>query len=320
MSKYSIEISERQEQDIENCIIITGAPRSGTTLLGKIVSTFENLEYFFEPPTLYMISCLVSAGHIPKPAAADLLKIYLYEDLFLESVHGRKINLRPNDDSLILNSIPWKEVVDRWQNIQNRNDAMKIIDENSVRCAFKMPNIMDSLDFFCEYLKNCQIVLIVRDGREVVRSLIKKGWLQEEALKNEIWPYQRTTEKVRVPYWVESDYYEEWNHWSEATRAAYMWLIHSKIANDWVKDNSISNDRLIIVRYDELLSEPEETVNDLLEFLNCSKTKNSNHQIKEIREPSKINLKELTDFYSQVDKRILDKFVRVNQLWGYDKN
>lgn len=317
LSQYTFEISDRQNKDLQNCIILTGAPRSGTTLLGKIVSTFQNVDYHFEPPTLYMISCLVAAGQLSRPVAADLLKIYMYEDLFLESIHGRKVNLRTSDDSYILNSISRQELDDRWQSIKNRDDAIQWVKNHSSRFAFKMPNIMDSLDFFCETFERSQVILIVRDGREVVRSIIRKGWVKEEALKNKLWPYRKTKGNVRVPYSVETDHVQQWLDWNEATRACYMWMVHAKIAHDFANSNSLGPTRFHIVRYDHLLEDPVITIDKLIGFLNCGLSSASQSRMGEIKKPDSSKEGNLTDFYDQVDPQLLSEFKSVNQLWGY---
>lgn len=317
LSQYTFEISDRQNKDLQNCIILTGAPRSGTTLLGKIVSTFQNVDYHFEPNTLYMISCLVASGQLPRPVAADLLKIYMYEDLFLDSIHGRKVNLRTSDDSYILNSISQKELDDRRQNIQNRADAMKWIETKSLRLAFKIPNIMNSLDFFCETFERSQVILIVRDGREVARSLIRKGWLKNKTLKNWLWPYQKTQNNARVPYWVETDHVQRWLDWNEATRACYMWTMHAKIAHNFANSNPLGSTRFHIVRYDHLLAEPVTIVERLIKFLNCSLSPTSQARMDEIKKPDSSKEGNLTDFYDQVDAKVLKDFQDTNQLWGY---
>ena len=111
----NIHIAEIQKQNTKNTLVITGAPRSGTSLLGKLVSTLQGIEYHFEPPMVWVLSSLLSMKAVTPEIASILLQLHLHEDLLVESAHGRKANLRPGDDSMVLNSIRWAELLSRWQ-------------------------------------------------------------------------------------------------------------------------------------------------------------------------------------------------------------
>ena len=42
------------------CIVITGCARSGTTILSKIIHSFSNVELSFEPPMLFSLFPLIN--------------------------------------------------------------------------------------------------------------------------------------------------------------------------------------------------------------------------------------------------------------------
>jgi len=81
-------------------IVITGVGRSGTTILGKIIHSFEGVEYVYEPYTIQALLPLLTT--IEKDHWKNLYHSYLYEDIFMGAVAGRNVNLNEMDDSCII--------------------------------------------------------------------------------------------------------------------------------------------------------------------------------------------------------------------------
>lgn len=196
----SLEFPKIANQSLKNAVFITGLPRSGTTLVGQLVSTLEKSEYYFEPPTFYALCCLYQAGEISASSARQLLEVYLYEDCFLESVLGRKVNLRSTDDSFFLNSKSQEELLSRWKTRKNRKDAQQVAHDQKARLVIKMPMIMNCLDFLKAIFTESKMIIVMRSGMSVVHSLVKKKWFENDYLQTELWPYQQSNSKIPVPY------------------------------------------------------------------------------------------------------------------------
>ena len=62
--KLPLKLPDFYDDLLAKSIFISGLPRSGTTLLGKIVGTFNNLEYHFEPPSFYLIMSLYASSFL----------------------------------------------------------------------------------------------------------------------------------------------------------------------------------------------------------------------------------------------------------------
>lgn len=305
-----------QSEILRNAVLITGAPRSGTTLLGKLISSLEGLEYHFEPPSLYMIASAFASGELPIEAACPLLTVYLAEDLLLESVHGRGVNLRPADDSQILNRISWHELNERWQKIANRNDAIDWVRTKGLRLALKMPNIFDSLPLMRTVLPDFQLVVSVRNGSDVVRSIIRKGWVSDRGLEKDLWPYWSFSTAINIPYWVKPEYRDRWPYMTEASRACLMWTCHAEMGLAAVAESN-QNNRMHQVRYEDLLSEPWPVVETLAATLGCHITHHTKRWVDAIRTPPSMSKFDKPDFAVSTDKDILERFNQVNILWGY---
>lgn len=310
-----LDLTDTQKANVKNTLIITGAPRSGTSLLGKLVSTLEGIEYHFEPPTVWVLSALLSMKAVTPEAAAMLLQLHLHEDLLVESVHGRKANLRPGDDSLILHSIHWSELLSRWQKIRNRDDAVRHIERKKLRLAFKTPSIIDAIPFLMEALPESKFIIIMRDGRNVVKSIIQKGWLSDEGLRENYWPYKWIDGNL-APHLVEDSEVGKWAKMNEATRACYLWRRDAEFALQ-ARDLELG-ERMYIMSYEDLMLDPGKIVGEIADFLLTKTTELTVRGILSVRpmHPKEV-AEDSYDFLKEVEMGELEKFKKLNEAWGY---
>jgi hypothetical protein len=100
-------------------------------------------------------------------------------------------------------------------------------------------------------------VHIIRDGRDVVCSLLERGWLGAERAGSDdagvaYGPHPR--------FWVEPERAKEFRSASEARRAAWAW-------RRYVTAAQAVPERTIEIRYEQLVSEPEPVASSLAEYL-----------------------------------------------------
>lgn len=312
-----LKVAPIQQELVENMVVVTGAPRSGTTLLGKILGSLEGLEYHFEPPTFYMICSLYASGNLPLAQATSLLRVFCAEDLFLDTVHGRTVNLRPHDDSLVLNRMTWPELNERWEQIRNRADALAWVAHRGNRCAVKMPNVMDAMPLLEQVMPKGHLVLLARDGRDVVRSIIRKGWVSDEGLASDLWPY-RACDNVPLPYWVPERFADRWHDMNEATRACIMWTTHAGIAREVAgRPGVFAEERFTLVRYENLLHDADREADRLAEGLGAVRTAFTRRWVESVRPPASSKERSGVDFEASVERDVLEWFQGVNADWGY---
>ncbi len=95
-----------------------------------------------------------------------------------------------------------------------------------------------------------RVVHMIRDGRDVVCSLLEKGWLRAE---------RGGADDVGNPYgeqsrfWVEPERTQEFNAASEATRAGWAWRRYLTAARAAAPAATLE------VRYEELAADPDAT-------------------------------------------------------------
>ena len=90
-------------------------------------------------------------------------------------------------------------------------------------------------------------VHVVRDGRDVVCSLLERGWLS--ARRSDESDDANLSYGVHPRFWVEPERREEFVHASDARRAAWAWRRYVTAAR-------AAPERTVELRYEELVSDP----------------------------------------------------------------
>lgn len=99
---------------------------------------------------------------------------------------------------------------------------------------------------------------LIRDGRDVVCSLLERGWL---TAKRDDADDAGLAYGVHARFWVEAERREEFVRASDATRAAWAWRRYLTAARD------APPERTLELRYEELVSDPAAVAARLAERL-----------------------------------------------------
>ncbi len=123
------------------------------------------------------------------------------------------------------------------------------------RFVEKCPRHVFVLDFLARAFPRARFVHVVRDGRAVVSSLVKTGWLARG---------DGTAAGQAARYWVPDalrDRFEAANH---AGRASLTWDLYVRAG---LAGRALGPARYLELRYETLLAEPETRTAELLRFL-----------------------------------------------------
>ncbi|MBF0232789.1 MAG: sulfotransferase [Desulfamplus sp.] len=248
-------ISQLAKNTVGNSILLSGSARSGTTIIGKIIHSFENVEYVFEPPLLFSLISLIDS--LSESNWKLLYETYLYEEFYINSICGRSINCNRIDDSSIYKVKDNTQIENRLKNSLGKNEAEEI-GKNRI-LAYKLPDIIPFIPNILNYYPTIRVIIIKRDAIDTINSLLTKKWFHDDSLKtNQIWPF-RIYEEMHVPYWVREEDDQKWLKMNEIDRCAYYYVrvsegiekIHTKIE----------------ISYRELLKNPIRVVSILAERL-----------------------------------------------------
>lgn len=90
-------------------------------------------------------------------------------------------------------------------------------------------------------------VHVIRDGRDVVTSLLERGWLSAERADTDD---ARLAFGTHPRFWVERERHDEFRRVSDATRAAWAWRRYANAARAVPA-------RTVELRYEQLVADPE---------------------------------------------------------------
>ena len=129
----------------------------------------------------------------------------------------------------------------------------------SIRAVEQTPELAHLVRAIPLAFPRATIVHIVRDGRDVVCSLLERGWLQ---------PDRAGRDDAGIPYgsyarfWVEPERREEFEGVSDARRAAWAWRRYVTAA--------LTAPGAVEIRYERLVEDPDAVARDLAERLDVS--------------------------------------------------
>lgn len=116
-----------------------------------------------------------------------------------------------------------------------------------LRAVEQTPEVSFVLASALEAFPHAQAVHVVRDGRDVICSLLERGWLRADRAGRDD---ARLPYGARARFWVEPERAGEFEHASEATRAAWAWRRYVSAARSVPK-------RTLEVRYESLTRDRE---------------------------------------------------------------
>lgn len=304
---------------VNNSIMVAGLYRSGTTILGKLLGSFKNAEYIFEPPMVLHLDYLVQRKKIDDTLAADILRTNLAEDYMLNFLHGRRYNMRPCDDSSVFVMKSYDDSVGRWLKIKRLKNAIDFYRAHDFRLIFKNAAKYSIIPVLLKNYTSCRIVEIIRDLRSVLSSLLARGWFSNKAVKDSeygIWPFNKDN-LVKVPYVGEGSDIEEYETANEETRA--IDFINAKMRNRFEAKEIIDSkykSSIHTMKYEDMIKDARATAIDISNFIQMDLSPKTDELIKTVKETNRVH--NIDKVLLNCDKKIVKKFLNYNGQLGYE--
>jgi len=257
-SRLKLEILQSAKEMAGQAVLISGTVRSGTTILGKVIHSFQNVEYAFEPPMLNSLIPMIDK--LPEKPWKMLYETYLYEEILINGVSGRSINCNLEDDSSIYRVKSTSSISDRLERSFSKLEASRIASNSTV--AFKLPNMGPFLLKLQGYYPRIKMIILRRSVSDTLNSLMRKHWFSDEMLDQGIvWPFYNQG-GIKIPFWFRDENRNQWVNMSEIDRCAYYYLWMNRYFNK-VPDH-------FEIDYDEMVRDPLSIVQGLADYLELS--------------------------------------------------
>lgn len=246
-----LEIAKRLPaiKPVRQPVFILGTGRSGTTLLGMLLSMHKDVAYLNEPKAIWH-------------------KIIPIEDII--GNYKNKETLYRLDES---------NYTERMGKAANRIFSEYLSLTFSKRVVDKYPELVYRVPFVLKLFPDARFIQIVRDGRDTIQSIEKWSGDHRKVINGEThdwWGRNRQKWQLMVSQIIMTDpYYAEARETiakleNEQDMAAVEWIVAMR---EGVKQKSLYSESVHILKYEDLVAEPEAVLSDLLGFCRLEKDK-----------------------------------------------
>lgn len=288
-------------------LVITGMGRSGTTIVGKLLASMENVFYIFEPAILkYYINSAFISSYNDTGKFTTVLRGVMFEDYFLPLIAGRSINPQAYE---------WTYAENQWATSSKRTKKLKkltrrhkileyIADENPLFIVKTLEQQLTENDIR-KFFPGCQLLHVIRNGLDVVTSSVNRKWHTPKYYNEEIvdWVLPPSMGKVNYPLYIDESSKDWWSRWTEATRAACVWR------------NLMETTQGVALKYEDLCSKPAHYTKWLASQHDLTQTDITQVHIDSIKEHKESKAKKVTLDDIELPER--DKFAKTMKKFGY---
>lgn len=228
--------------------IVFGASRSGTTFLMSVLDALPEAECItgnlFPTPLIHLVA------QAPPPETEQLLARSFRSGIrdFVGSAayRSRAAALR------------------KWWIAERAPRGLRAAARGARRervVVYKEPFLSFAPAFAYETFPQSRLVYLLRDGRDVADSMVRKYDILSDArlanLENNEAPLGRHHGSLIVPWWVEPGDEDEFAAADQFGRAIWMWAAMAKRSQDFIEAPEIAaSGRILTVRYEELMADP----------------------------------------------------------------
>jgi hypothetical protein len=154
-----------------------------------------------------------------------------------------------------LYGLPTRETAQRIRTILDRIRRLGLV--TGLRAVEQTPEVAFVLEAALQAFPQARVVHVVRDGRDVVCSLLERGWLRADRTGRDD---ARLPYGARARFWVEPERADEFERASETARAAWAWRRYVSAARS-------APERTLELRYESLARDREAVAGALARHL-----------------------------------------------------
>lgn len=289
-----------------NIIIVTGASRSGKTLLCRILGSSENVEWIEEPYDLGNYIRMYGMGLLDPEVFRMLFNSSIYE-LINSMVLLRNANFRPDDLSSIWKYKGASDIFCRLHNIKTRDDVRQYIENNKTWFILDLPDILRFLPLVSDCFENLIVINVVRNGYDVADSCYKKGWFSDKDVQLTHNNIYREYEEKMIPWYI-----------SEGNENAYFSAdAYERALMYWIEINKSSLDTQMVnisLRYEDLCDNGTGIIRNLMNRIGLRSTSITSALCAELKQDHDDKLDNRFMTLNNYDR---DLFTNIMNRFGY---
>ena len=232
-------------ETVARATFVTGAMRTGTTMMMRLIASLDRVEMFHEPAVAYTLLPLIE--DVPAAQWRLLFEACLFEDCFVPALMGHRLNLNAAAEAGVLHSKPRAEIDRRLQSRVRHAESVAQAHDHIL--AFKIPEMMPALPRLRAYYPDMRIIVMARRPEAVIASTVRRAYYSDEQLHGTPvkWPLQ-SRDDINLPFWLPETMVAAWCDMNEVARCCYAYVIQYQAVPP--------DPGLIVIDYDDFAWDP----------------------------------------------------------------
>jgi hypothetical protein len=273
-------------------VFINGFNASGKTMLSPIISSINNAESIIFPYEIEWMGSLLYSNDVSKHAFQEFIKQYCDHTIYNQMM-SRNTNFRKGDISSVLNT---KDFIKYFSRLFKKGDNYlpKIIEEKKPIINFTTTHLTFFIEEILESLSGrCLFIETVRDPVymfEQIKILFKEVYINNPK-KFFTYVLESNDEKsLFFDFYSNKDELINFNNIQNINKICvdYLERIYNFYFNlDFEKINT-HNSKLILLPFEKFVINPDNWINEILNFLEQKYSKNLKQELKNQNVPRKI--------------------------------
>ena len=294
-----IRVSSQATKIVNNSIFLTGSARSGTSILGTLLHSLLDTEFAYEPPFLSILMPLIN--EMDKEQWSLLFESYLFEELLVPMIAGRRLNYNKKDTrSSAWSALTEEEVLTKITTSWNRKKILSKVCENTL--IFSMPNALPWISTLQQNYKT-RVIIMVRKPESVLASINTLGWYEkDEIIEDEprFFPLKSNI-KFNIPSWVPDEKEDDFLYMSSLERAIFQYT--------YLYQKALSIQDGLFIDYDKMLLSPESYFKKVTSKLKLDYGPKTEEILNSFKEP----VKDRTINFTGIDLALLDSMYGLHE-------
>ena len=275
-----IKFSTEKIKLVENVVFIDGLTRTGKFFLGKLISSFNNMEYFQYQFIMDYIVYMARLGSITEDGIISLLRGVIDQSSYDRAI-GRNLNLRSGDRSSLKNSWNLESYLSRASGDVDRKKIVENLSRNSYSYPYVTHNNLSNARILIKAFPKLKMIHLIRNPIDLVYSWSQKGYGIKK-IKNRLDVFKVglnpsiSGRSGPVPWYAVyiDDNYIKLN---QMDRIIISIITLMKLCiKEYNKLNKKQKSRIMFVKYESLVENTYEEMDNIGDFL--KKTKNDDYK------------------------------------------
>ncbi len=281
----------RNNRIVKELILVDGAPRSGKSMIGAILATFDRVEIERMEPILDSLPILYYFNKIEKDAAIALLCREIDNKLY-DSLISRNVNFRFSDRTGVINNVSLLKYFKRL--FYNDGDiVLERIKRERPIFQVQTHDMLQKIDlYFDAFQEGLRVIEMVRHPVDLVDAMYNRGIGDRIGIDPRAWQLSIKCEGGEAPYYAfgwTNDFLKE----SPLNRV--IKVANSLTEQVTTKYESLSHaqkKQVLFVPFEEFAVSPSKCLELISKFIDAKITKRTYRSLRRQKVPRKIDIKE----------------------------